>query len=200
MAPPSIHGDPKITQDEKSGSVFLEVSVEGADPANTRWFLGDNELDATASYKFSHADDSDNRKKLICEIKNFDKSLAGTYKAVFSSGANEENYATFTVQSGNAPEFYDKPKIIQRDNGNVIAIKVRGKSATEAKAEWFKDDKPVVSSDRIKIVQKPDDKDKEGTQYLLEITGPKKEDEAKYKCRLVNSEGSNQQSLALCFD
>lgn len=43
-----------------------------------------------------------------------------------------------TSFAGNAPEFYDKPKIIQRDNGNVIAIKARGKSHLEVKAEWFK--------------------------------------------------------------
>jgi hypothetical protein len=39
--------------------------------------------------------------------------LAGTYKAVFASSAGEENFATFTVQAGNAPEFYEKPKIVQ---------------------------------------------------------------------------------------
>lgn len=37
-----------------------------------------------------------------------------------------------------APEFYDKPKIVQRDNGNVISIKIRAKSHLELKAEWFK--------------------------------------------------------------
>jgi hypothetical protein len=50
------------------------------------------------------------------------------------------------------------------------------------------------------VVEKPDDKDKDSIQYLLEITGPKKEDEAKYKCILKNAEGSNQQSLNLVFD
>ncbi|KAI6240946.1 Twitchin [Aphelenchoides fujianensis] len=177
MAPPSIHGDPKITQDESSGSVFLEVIVAGADPEKTRWYFGDDEIDATSTYKFSHADDSGGRKKLICEIKasNFDKKLGGTYKAVFASSADEENYATFTVQSGNAPEFYDKPKIIQRDNGNVIVIKGPRKEHLGSES---RDDKPITSSDRVKIIQKADDKDKEGVQYLLEITGPKKEDEA----------------------
>lgn len=45
MAPPSIYGDPKITQDEGSGSVFLDVVVTGADPEKTKWFLGDNVTD-----------------------------------------------------------------------------------------------------------------------------------------------------------
>lgn len=80
--------------------------------------------------------------------------LAGEYKAkVFS--ADGENYASFTVQSGSwsslkiwqkckfifipdAPEFYEKPKIVQRDEGNIICIKVRAKSHLEMKAEWFK--------------------------------------------------------------
>jgi hypothetical protein len=28
----------------------------------------------------------------------------------------------------------------------------------------FKDDKPIKSTDRVKVVQKPDDKDKDGVQ------------------------------------
>lgn len=69
MAPPSIFGDPKITQDDGSGSVFLDVVVTGADPAKTKWFLGENEIAATATYKFSHSDEGSNKKKLRCEIK-----------------------------------------------------------------------------------------------------------------------------------
>lgn len=37
-----------------------------------------------------------------------------------------------------APEFYDKPKIVQKDNGSVIQIKARAKSHLEMKVEWFK--------------------------------------------------------------
>ncbi|KAK6031087.1 hypothetical protein OSTOST_02768 [Ostertagia ostertagi] len=62
------------------------------------------------------------------------------------------------------------------------------------------DDKPVKFSDRIKCVTKKDDKDKDGYQFLLEIHGPQKEDEAKYKCVVKNAEGQNQQSLNLVFD
>ncbi|KAK6762804.1 hypothetical protein RB195_023491 [Necator americanus] len=131
--------------------------------------------------------------------KDFDKPLAGEYKAVFYS-SDGENSATFNVTTGNAPDFHDKPHIVQRDNGNVIVIKVRAKSHLEMKAEWFKDDKPVKYSDRIKSVVKKDDKDKDGFQFLLEIYGPQKEDEAKYKCVVKNAEGQNQQSLNLVFD
>ena len=64
----------------------------------------------------------------------------------------------------------------------------------------FQDDKPIKSNDRLKVLSKPDDKDKEGTQFLLEITAPQKSDEAKYKCVVKNAEGQNQQSLNLVFD
>ena len=199
MAPPSIYGDPKISHDESSGSVFLETLVTGADPAKTKWFYKDNEIAESGTYTFSNSDEGGNRRKFICEIKNFDKALAGEYKAKFFS-ADGENHASFTVQSGNAPEFYEKPKIVQRDGGNIICIKVRAKSHLEMKAEWFKDDKPVKATDRVKTLTKPDDKDKEGVQFLLEITTPQKDDEAKYKCIVKNAEGSNQQSLNLVFD
>lgn len=55
-------------------------------------------------------------------------------------------------------------------------------------------------TDRVKAVVKKDDKDKSGYQFLLEITGPTKDDEAKYKCIVKNSEGQNEQSLNLVFD
>ncbi|CAJ0938464.1 unnamed protein product, partial [Mesorhabditis belari] len=128
------------------------------------------------------------------DVQEFDKPLAGEYKAKFFS-ADGENSAAFTVTVGDAPEFHDKPHIVQRDGGNVIVIKVRAKSHLEMKAEWFKDDKPVKCNDRVKAVVKKDDKDKDGYQFLLEITGPIKEDEAKYKCVVKNSEGQNQQSF-----
>lgn len=65
---------------------------------------------------------------------------------------------------------------------------------------YFQDDKPVKNTDRVKVLSKQDDKDKEGTQFILEITGPQKDDEAKYKCVVKNAEGQNQQSLNLVFD
>ncbi|CAJ0574956.1 unnamed protein product, partial [Mesorhabditis spiculigera] len=198
MAPPAIYGEPKIISAE--GNVTLEVVVTGvSEPEKTKWLLGDRELAESENYVFSHADEGGNRKKLTCLIKEFDKPLAGEYKAKFYS-SDGENSATFTVSVGDAPEFHDKPHIVQRDGGNVIVIKVRAKSHLEMKAEWFKDDKPVKLTDRVKAVVKKDDKDKDGYQYLLEITGPIKEDEAKYKCVVKNSEGQNQQSLNLCFD
>ncbi|KAE9554766.1 hypothetical protein FO519_002027 [Halicephalobus sp. NKZ332] len=199
MAPPAIYGDPKISHDEKTGTVILDVTVTGSDPSKAKWFFKENEIAQSNTYAFSNKDEGGNRRKYICEIKDFDKALSGEYKVKLFS-ADGENYASFTVQSGNAPEFYEKPKIVQRDGGNVICIKVRAKSHLEMKAEWFKDDKPVKSTDRLKVVSKPDDKDKDGIQFLLEITGPQKEDEAKYKCVVKNAEGQNQQSLNLVFD
>ncbi|KAK0397692.1 hypothetical protein QR680_002222 [Steinernema hermaphroditum] len=198
MAPPTIYGEPKIVHDEESGSVVLEVMATGADAEKTKWFLEDKEIVETESYKFSNSDQGGNRKLYKCEIKDFDKSLAGIYKAKFFS-ADGENHATFTVQAGNAPDFHDKPHIVQRDGGNIICIKVRAKSHLEMKADWFKDDKPLKPNDRIKFVTKKDDKDKDGFQFLLEIHGPQKEDEAKYKCVVKNAEGQNQQSLNLVF-
>ncbi|CAI5455949.1 unnamed protein product [Caenorhabditis angaria] len=197
MAPPSIYGEPKIRSE--NGSVFLEVIVTGADPAKIQWFFGADELEENEFLKFSHSDEGGNRTKFVAEIKDFDKPLAGEYKAVFAS-ADGQNHSTFNVTAGNAPDFHDKPHIVQRDNGNVIVIKVRAKSHLEMKAEWFKDEKPVKFTDRVKAVVKKDDKDKDGYQFLLEITGPQKDDEAKYKCVVKNSEGQNQQSLNLVFD
>jgi hypothetical protein len=69
MAPPAIYGEPKINHEEKSGSVFLEVTVTNADPAKTKWFFGEKEIAQTDTYKFSSANQEGNRKKFVCEIK-----------------------------------------------------------------------------------------------------------------------------------
>lgn len=46
---------------------------------------------------------------------------------------------------------------------------------------------------------KPDDKEKDGMQFLLEITGPQKDDQAKYKCVVKNAEGQNQVLIQKVF-
>ncbi|VDK69697.1 unnamed protein product [Litomosoides sigmodontis] len=195
MAPPVIHGEPKIVQDAKANTVSLEVIVSGILPEKTKWFLGEKEIQPTETYVFSQHDEGGKRTLLKCEIKNFDKELAGSYKAKFCS-SDGENSATFTVKAGNAPEFHDKPHIVQRDGGNIIVIKVRAKSHLEMTAEWFKDDKPLKATDRIKMVTKKDDKDKEGFQFLLEIHGPVKEDQAKMG-RIANRKLQRKSTLAL---
>jgi hypothetical protein len=42
------------------------------------------------------------------------------------------------ILSTDAPEFYEKPKIQQKDGGKVIQIKIRAKSHIPMTAEWFK--------------------------------------------------------------
>ncbi|KAL3106719.1 hypothetical protein niasHT_019847 [Heterodera trifolii] len=201
MPPPSIHGQPKIRHDEQSNSVFLEVSVQGADAPKTKWYLEEKEIaSGTGAYRMSTAEQEGGRKLLICEIKNYDKALQGNYKAVFISSDGKENYATFTVKSGSAPEFYEKPKIVQKDNGKIIQVKVRVKSHIEMTSEWFKDDKPLKGSDRLKISSQKDEKDPQGMVLLLDIHEPQKEDQAKYKCVVKNAEGRNEQSLNLQFE
>uniref|UniRef100_A0AC35U7T8 Ig-like domain-containing protein n=1 Tax=Rhabditophanes sp. KR3021 TaxID=114890 RepID=A0AC35U7T8_9BILA len=198
MAPPTIYGEPKIIPTD-NGNVVLEfTSAGGVDVSKTKWSFGETAITEGPQYKLSNSDEGGKRFKFQCEILNFEKAQAGEYKAVVYNN-DGDNYCTFNVQAGNAPDFYDKPKIVQKDDGNVIAIKVRAKSHIEMKADWFKDDKPLRASDRVKLVTKKDTKDKDGTLFLLEITGPQKEDEAKYKCVVKNAEGQNQQSLNLVF-
>lgn len=68
-----------------------------------------------------------------------------------------------------APEFIEKPHIIQRDGGKVLVIKVKAKSKTEPKIEWTKNDQPVKESDRVKFVMKKDEKVAEEYVCMLEI-------------------------------
>jgi len=127
------------------------------------------------------------------------KSLAGIYKCEITNDSGK-THSTFTVTAGDAPEFIEKPKIVQKDGGKILAIKIHAKSKVEPKVSWTKDDKMVQENDRVKgSVKKVDGKDDE---YLcvLEIKTPQKDDEANYKCIVKNNDGSNSQSLRLAFD
>ena len=83
MSPPAIQGQPKIRHDEQTNSVFLEVSVLGAEATKTKWYLEEKEIaSGTGAYRMSTQEQEGGKKLIICEIKNYDKSMQGTYKAV----------------------------------------------------------------------------------------------------------------------
>lgn len=63
-----------------------------------------------------------------------------------------------------APTFHDKPHIVQRDNGNIIVIKVRAKSELEMKAEWFKVSFGWLQYDLTNLHSKPSNKDRRYTR------------------------------------
>lgn len=93
MAPPVIHGEPKIVQDTKANTVSLEVIVSGwcrlfirffgqnilpslfvyflagILPEKTKWFLDEKEIEPTETYVFSQHDEGGKRTLLKCEIK-----------------------------------------------------------------------------------------------------------------------------------
>ncbi|KAH7695644.1 Immunoglobulin I-set domain containing protein, partial [Aphelenchoides avenae] len=56
---------------------------------------------------------------------------------------------------------------------------------------------PIRRTDHVKIAQKKNPKDNEGTQYTLTIAKPTKKDESKYRIVIKDAKGSNQQTLRL---
>jgi len=194
---PTIQGEPAISQ--KGSNVLLECIVEANPEPNCKWFREEKDLEEGVSYKFSKDGFGVDKWTIVCKILNFDKPLAGIYKLNITNEAGNTT-ATFTVAAGYAPEFIEKPKIVSKDGGKVLGIKIHVKSKTEPKVTWFKDDKSLQSNDRISpSMKKVEDKADEYV-CVLEIKMPQKDDEANYKCVVVNSEGSNSQSLKLAFD
>ena len=45
--PPKMHSQPMIRRDEENNSVFLEVFIQGADEARTKWYLDDLEIQSS---------------------------------------------------------------------------------------------------------------------------------------------------------
>jgi len=60
--------------------------------------------------------------------------------------------------------------------------------------------KKIDNTDRVKLITEKDEKEANKYTLFLEIKGPMKGDEAKYKCTVKTAEGSNSQSLNLAFD
>ncbi|EJW78313.1 hypothetical protein WUBG_10778 [Wuchereria bancrofti] len=80
MAPPVIHGEPKIVQDSATNSVFLEVIASGLLPEKTKWFWGEKEIEPTKTYVFSQHDEGGKKTLLRCEIKVRKSSFHGLNK------------------------------------------------------------------------------------------------------------------------
>nr|CAD2190924.1 unnamed protein product [Meloidogyne enterolobii] len=199
MSPPAIQGQPKIRHDEQTNSVFLEVSVLGAEATKTKWYLEEKEIaSGTGAYRMSTQEQEGGKKLIICEIKNYDKSMQGTYKAVTLMAKKIMQHLQSNLEM--LPNFMKSQKLHKKDGGKVIQIKIRVKSHIEMKAEWFKDESPLKTDNRIKLSTEKDSSEPDGTILLLEINDPTKEDQAKYKCVVKNGEGRNEQSLNLVFD
>jgi len=194
---PTLIGEPVITQ--KGPHVLLECIAEAQPVPTAGWTKDDKEIKEGDQYKMKVESTEGDKYKVWCEIQNFDKPLGGLYKVTLKNDSGQ-SAATFTVSAGDAPEFIEKPHIIQRDGGKVLVIKVKTKSKTEPKIEWTKNDQAVKESDRVKFVMKKDEKAADEYVLMLEIKGPIKEDEAKYACTVRNKDGSNSQSLNLAFD
>jgi len=194
---PTLIGDPVIRQD--GPNVFLDCVAEAQPAPTAAWLKDDKDIKEGDQYAMKIESAGPDKYKITCEIKNFDKPLGGVYKVNLKNDSGQ-SAATFTVSAGDAPEFIEKPHIIQRDGGKVLVIKVKARSKVEPKIEWAKNDQPVKESDRVKFVMKKDEKVPTDYVCMLEIKGPIKEDEAKYSCTVKNKDGSNSQSLNLAFD
>ncbi|KAH7716724.1 Protein M02D8.1 [Aphelenchoides avenae] len=102
MAPPTIEGEPTISHIPAVGpgparTVVLEVVVAGADPNKVQWFFEEDPIRYSEDFMMTVLSLGDDRSKFICQIRNFDKSLQGTYKAVFTSDDGQTNYCHFAV-------------------------------------------------------------------------------------------------------
>jgi len=194
---PSMQGDPKIRQ--VGANVLLEAIVEAQPAPTTEWFKDDKPISEGDKYRIKTENQPNDKYRLTAEILNFDKPLGGIYKVNVKNDQGQTS-ATFTVSAGDAPEFLEKPKIIKKDGGKTISIKMLVQSKTEPKIEWFKDEKKIDNTDRVKLITEKDEKEANKYTLFLEIKGPMKGDEAKYKCTVKTAEGSNSQSLNLAFD
>ncbi|OUC42614.1 putative immunoglobulin I-set domain protein [Trichinella nativa] len=112
-----------------------------------------------------------------------------------------ENSALFQTEEESKikpPVFLTKPKIIPKNDGAIILMECRVKSAVLPTATWIHNGAPVQAGGRVKItaVKEPDH------TYLfeLELHDLVPEDSGLYKCTVKNDAGETNANLTLNFD
>lgn len=89
----------------------------------------------------------------------------------------------------------EKPKIIPKDDGNLIVMKVRVKCKPAPTVTWYRGTTAVKETKRCTIRQSADS-DEEHTLYL-EIEEPSVDDGGIYKCHIKNEHGETNANLNL---
>lgn len=162
----------------------FDVRVEGNPFPVVDWFKGRDKLEDEGRHVMME-DEEEGRFTLI--VEETIPEDAGTYKCVAS---NEEGQATSKAalavkEKMIVPEFTDSEESapINVTDGEEICLTVGIKGKPTPTVEWYKDDKKLRKTSRVKM-------DAEGDKFSLVILDVTPDDSGKYKCEASSKAGT----------
>ena len=162
----------------------FNVTVEGNPLPVVDWFKGKDKLDDEGRYVMVANEEAGIFTLIVEDTVPED---AGTYKCV---AANEEGQASSKAalavkEKMIAPEFTDQEESapINVTDGDEVCLSVGIKGKPVPSVEWYKDDKKLRKTSRLKI-------DEKGEKFSLVILDVTADDSGTYKCEASSKGGT----------
>ncbi|KAI5700170.1 hypothetical protein M8J75_015173 [Diaphorina citri] len=189
---PTIHQDGDL--------LVMECVLEASPMPDIIWYQGTKVIEDTGRIKMSKKSIGKDTYLLRLEINNPTKDDGGNYRcnACNSIGESNANIA-LNFQGGEngagfAPSFIEKPRIIPNESGTLIQMKCKCSAKPRPEVKWFKADKLVKESSKIKIIVNEQD---DTYEIICEITDPIGPDSGTYRCNVKNEFGESNANLNL---
>ncbi|KAL1455307.1 hypothetical protein WDU94_009410 [Cyamophila willieti] len=189
---PTIHQDGDL--------LVMECVLEASPMPEIIWYQGTKVIEDTGRIKMSKKSIGKDTYLLRLEINNPTKDDGGNYRcnACNSIGESNANIA-LNFQGGEngagfAPSFIEKPRIIPNESGTLIQMKCKCSAKPKPEVTWFKADKVVKESSKIKIIVNEKD---DTYEIICEITDPIGPDSGTYRCNVKNEFGESNANLNL---
>ena len=162
----------------------FDVTVEGNPLPVVDWFKGKDKLDDERRYVMMEDEEAGSFTLIVEDTVPED---AGTYKCVAANteGQASSKAALAVKEKMIAPEFTDEEASapINVADGDELCLSVGIKGKPVPNVEWYKDDKKLRKTSRMKI-------DEDGDQFSLVILDVTPDDSGTYKCEASSKAGT----------
>ena len=162
----------------------FDVRVEGNPLPVVDWFKGKDKLEDEGRYVMMDDEDESRFTLIVEETIPVD---AGTYKCV---ATNEEGQASTKAalavkEKMIEPQFTDGEESVPINvtDGDEISLTVNVNGKPDPTVEWYKDDKKLRKTSRVKM-------DAKGDKFSLVILDVTPEDSGNYKCEASSKAGT----------
>lgn len=162
----------------------FDVTVEGTPFPVVEWYKGKDKLDDKGRYVMM---DDEEAGIFTLIVEDTVPEDAGTYKCI---AANEEGQASSKAalavkEKMIAPELIDEEESapINVTDGDEVCLSVSIKGKPVPSVEWYKDDKKLRKTSRLKI-------DEKGDKFSLVIIDVTPDDSGTYRCEASSKAGT----------
>jgi hypothetical protein len=179
MRAPQFVTRPGNTEITEGDSARFEAVVSGLPFPEIEWLKDGKPIEKSNRFQL---DFDESRSVLtILDAKLTDE---GDYTCILSSRAGKDSCKVelLVEEAIVPPEFVRKMSTIELYEGDLAQFDVRVSGTPVPDVQWFKDDKPVLDSDRIEIRSDDD-------QRSLVIRNCLPSDGGKYRCTAINEGG-----------